>query len=172
MFRILTLFFMIFSSCLVPSAFANDDDQSFESIFYSGFKTVERFGLIDVSVEGSAEKIGLKKEDLKNYLRLRFKNSFAGMEFKEPENLWETFQDKDEARKIGNIHLKVWTVGDDYPVAYHIAINAGNLDSGSEYENTHLGYGSKGNVPESVRESISQLIDDLAVAFFKARGEL
>jgi len=56
-----------------------------ESIVYSGFKTIKKFGSINVSVEGSAEKIGLNKEELTDYLRLRFKNSFAGMEYKELE---------------------------------------------------------------------------------------
>jgi hypothetical protein len=175
MFRFLTLFVLAIALSAGSSAFADEKKPNFESIFYSGFKTIEGFGLISVSLEGSAEKIGLKKEELTDYLRLRFKNSFAGVGFKEPENLWETIQNKEKAKKIGYIHVKVWTVGDDYPIAYHIAISAGNLASSQEsleYETAFLGYGSKRNVPDSVRESISQLIDDLAVAFFKARSEL
>jgi hypothetical protein len=172
MFRLLTHFVLAIALLAGSSSFAGEKNLNYESIFYSGFKTIERFGLINVSLDGSAEKIGLKKEELTNYLRLRFKNSFAGMEFKEPEDIIKTYQDKEKAKKTGNIHVKVWTVGDDYPIAYHIAINAGNLTSGREYETAILGYGSKSNVPNSVRESISQLIDDLAVAFFKARGEL
>ena len=116
MFRLFMLFLVVITLSVVPKAFAEEGNQNMESIFYSGFKTVERFGLIGVSLEGSAEKIGLKKDNLTDYLRLRFKNSFAGMEFKEQENLWETFENKDKAKKIGNIHLKVWTVGDDYPM--------------------------------------------------------
>jgi len=172
MFRFLTIFVLVIALLAGPNVFADENKPNIESFFYSGFKTIERFGLISVSLDGSAEKIGLKKEDLTDYLRLRFKNSFAGMWFKEPENLWETIQNKEKAAKIGDIHVNVWTVGDDFPIAYHIAINAGNLANGREYENAFLGYGSKRNVPDSVRESISQLIDDLAVAFFKARSEL
>ncbi|MFN7712990.1 MAG: hypothetical protein ACK5OI_11490 [Curvibacter sp.] len=154
------------------STFADEKKPNFESIFYSGFKTMDSFGLISVSVQGSAEKIGLKKEDLTDFLRLRFKNSFAGIGFKEPKDLWESIEDNDKGKKIGNIHVKVWTVGDDYPIAYHIAINAGNLTNTRQYESSILGYGSKRNVPDSVRESISKLVEDLAVAFFKARNEL
>jgi len=172
MFRLLMHFLLAIALAAGLSAFADEKKPNIESIFYSGFKTIDRFGLINVSLQGSAEKLGLKKEELTDYLRLRFKNNFAGMGFKEPENLLETFQDKEKAKKLGIIHVKVWTVGDDYPIAYHIAINAGNLANGREYETAFLGYGSKRNVPDSVRESISQLIDDLAVAFFKARSEL
>lgn len=172
MLRFLTFFLSVTVLCVSPNAFADKNNKSFESIFYNGFTTIERFGLIGVSLEGSAEKIGLKKENLTDYLRLRFKNSFAGMEFEETENLWQTMQNKDEAKKVGSINVKVWTVGENYPVAYHIAISAGNLSSSREYENSVLGYGSKQDLPEYVREIISKMVDDLAVTFFKARREL
>lgn len=172
MLRLFALLVFAIALSAGSSAFADEKKLNFESIFYSEFKTIESFGLINVSVEGSAGTIGLKKEDLTDFLRLRFKNSFAGMGFKEPKNLWETFEDKEKGKKIGSIHVKVWTVGDEYPIAYHIAISAGNLANTRQYESAILGYGSKRNVPDSVRESISKLIDDLAVAFFKARNEL
>jgi hypothetical protein len=41
-----------------------------------------------------------------------------------------------------------------------------------EYQAAILGYGSRLNVPDSVRKSIAQLVDDLAITFFKARSEL
>jgi hypothetical protein len=172
MIRHLMHFFIAIVLITESSAFAEGKKQNFESILYREFKTIENFGLINVSLEGSAEKIGMKKEALTDYLRLRFKNSFARMEFKEPENLIAAFLDKEKAKRIGSIYVEVWTVGDDYPIAYHIKINAGNFFNGREYENAILGYGSKQTVPDSIRKSISQLIDDLAVAFFKARGEL
>jgi hypothetical protein len=144
---------------------------NFESIAYSGFKTIEEFGRIGVYLEGSAGKIGMEKEGLTDYLRLRFKNSFSGMTFKQAENIFKLWLDKEKAKKNGSIIVKIWTVGDDYPIAYHIEIGAGNLTNSWEYKTAMLGYGSKNNVPNSIRESISKLIDELAVAFFKARGE-
>ncbi|MCD4779265.1 MAG: hypothetical protein K8S27_01770 [Candidatus Omnitrophica bacterium] len=70
--------------------------------------------------------------------------------------------------------ITVWTVGDDYPIAYHVEINACNFNSTcqKEYRNAYLGYVSKRNVKIVIKESISELVDDFAVAFFKARGEL
>jgi len=64
------------------------------------------------------------------------------------------------------------TVGDDYPIAYYVSINAGNYLNAKEYENAFLGYGSKRNILDTVKKCISELIDDLAISFFKARGEL
>jgi hypothetical protein len=153
-------------------AVASESKSDIESSLHSGFKTVEKFGALNISLKGSAEQIGLNKNDLIDYLRQRFKNSFSEMEFKEQENISEMPKDKEKAKKIAIIHIKIWTVGDDYPIAYHIAINAGNLANMREYQAAILGYGSRLNVPESVRKSIAQLVDDLAITFFKARSEL
>ena len=153
-------------------AVASERKFNIESNLYSGFKTIEKFGLLNISLEGSAEKFELNKIDLIDYLRLRFKNNFGGMEFKELENISEMSKDKEKAKKIAIIHIKIWTVGDDYPIAYHIAINAGNLAHMREYQAAILGYGSRLNVPDSVRKSIAQLVDDLAITFSKARSEL
>ncbi len=175
MFRFPTLFVLAITLSAASGAFADEKELNFEVILYSSFKTIERFRIIDVSLGGSSEKIGLKEEDLTDYLRLRFKNSFAGIEFKklEPFEILKIIQD--EKAKSGKIHVHVWTVGDDYPIAFHIEMQADNMSAGyAEYAYEHeiLGYGSKQNVPDSVRESISKLMDNLAVAFFKARGEL
>lgn len=163
---------MLFLVTLCSTSYAAEKEKiNLEAIFYSGFKTIQTFGSLSVSLQGSAEKIGLKEKELTDYLKLRFKNSFAKYEFKEVEKLWDVMQDKKIAPTIGLIHIQVWTVGDDYPIAYHISINAGNLSNAREYTGAYLGYGSKSNVPDTVKESISSFIDKLAIAFFKARGE-
>ncbi len=172
MSRILTYLVLAIAITTGSNAFADEGNISFESVVYSGFKTIDRFGMINVNLGGSAEKIGLKKVELTDYLRLRFKNNFSGISFKEPEDFAKLLQDKEMQKKIGTIHVKVWTVGDEFPIAYHIAINSGNFERARQYETAILGYGSKRNVPESVRQSITELVEELAVAFFKARGEL
>lgn len=172
MLRLLTHFLLIIALVTGSSAFADEKRMNNESLLFTGFKAIDRFGLIDVSLDGSAEKLGFKKEELADYLRLRFKNSFSGIGFKEPENILEIFQDTEKAKKFGHIHVRVWTVGDDYPIAYHIMIDAGSFAKGREYQDAILGYGSKRNIADFVRESISKLVDDLAVVFFKARSDL
>lgn len=171
MVRLLSLCVFALSLTAGTSAFGGEEKPNWEGIFYSGFKTIDSFGMVNVSLQGSAEKIGLKKEELTDYLRLRFKNSFAGLPYKE-EDLFKIYQDATKSGKTGVINVTVWTVGDDYPIAYHIAIAAGNLAEPRQYETALLGYGSNKNVPDTVRKGISDLTDDLAVAFFKARSEL
>lgn len=161
---------LLFALCSI-SYTAEKEEINFEAILYSGFKTIKSFGSLSVSLQGSAKKIGIKENELTDYLKLRFKNSFAKYEFKEVEKLLEAMQDKKIAPTIGLIHIQVWTVGEDYPVAYHLSINSGNLNNVREYTNAYLGYGSKSNVPDTVKESISSFIDELAIAFFKAHGE-
>lgn len=157
---------------LASFAFGNGKKLTFESLQYSGFLTIERFALIDVEVSGSAEKLGLKEDKLTDQLRLRFKNNFAGMEFKEPDSLVRILLNPDSAQKYGSLHVAVWTVGDDYPVAFHIEITSGNLADTDQYKRAMLGYGSKKDVPATIRKQIEELVEDAAVVFFKARGEL
>ena len=164
------LVIFLFALCSVSYA-AEKEKINYEAIFYSGFKTVKTFGSLSVSLQGTAEKIGIKENELTDYLKLRFKNSFAKYEYKEVEKLLDPMRDKKIDPTIGFIHITVWTVGEDYPVAYHISINSGNLNNVREYTNAQLGYGSKSNIPDTVKESISSFIDELAIAFFKARGE-
>lgn len=165
---------LIFLSVLLVSASAQAEQNNpyVESYLYSGFKTIKNFSSIDVYLRGTAEEIGLSKEDLTNYLRLRFKNSFANTSYKKTsfEKIMEENKEKQSDR--GDISIIVWTVGDDYPIAFHIEISAGNYSNLGQYETAILGYGSEQKITESVKESISELVDDLAIAYFKARGEI
>ena len=112
MLRFLTTFVLAIALLSGPSAFSNEKRPNFESIFYSEFKTIEKFGLISVFLEGSADKLGLKKGELTDYLRLRFKNSFSGMEFKDPENLQEILVNTPPAQAGGfRLRLKAGSIG-------------------------------------------------------------
>lgn len=167
---IILLFLSIFFVGNISAA--EDKKSNIESIFYSGFKTINGFSSIGVYLRGTAEDIGLNKEELTNYLRLRFKNSFANMEFKETDFL-TIINESDEMRsERGDISITVWTVGDDYPISFHLEISAGNYSNLGQYKTAILGYSSKSKIQNSVKESISTLLDDLAISFFKARGEI
>jgi hypothetical protein len=155
---------------------AEDKKINFDSFMYSGFITINTFSSIDVYLQGTAEDIGLSKEELTDYLRMRFKNSFANLEFKETDfgSIWN--ESNEERAKRGIIEIKIWTVGDDYPIAFHIEIRAGNYagdySNMSQYKSAILGYDSKSKIQNTTKESISELVDELAVSFFKARGEI
>ena len=167
------MFVLFFSILFVGSAFsAEQKKQNIESYRYSGFKTIESFSSIGVYLRGKAEGIGLNQSELSNFLKLRFKNSFAGTSYKETD--FATIMDEREVQqsKRGDIAITVWTVGNDYPIAFHIEIGSGNYLNLGQYKTAFLGYSSKQKITESVKKSITELVDDLAVSYFKARGEL
>ena len=69
------------------------------------------------------------------------------------------------------------------PIAYYIRCKAGHikhvpiLEGGLQcspiiWENSFLGVCKKSIVLDRIKESINELIEDLAMDFFKARGEL
>jgi hypothetical protein len=140
---------------------------------YSDFKKIERFGGIFITCSGSAEKIGLSKKGLIDYVKLRYKNNFGNITFKEPtpEEI-SIYFDKARGEKIGQMEFIIWTVGDDYPIAFHIRCTAGNYDRFDIWKSEVLGYGSKNNVPDLVKKTIDGMMEELAVGFFKARGEM
>lgn len=118
---------------------------------------------------GDAEKIGLDKKELTDYLRLKIKNNFANISFEGKGS---------PGKQLGYISLRVHVVGDNYPVAYHLKYQfrhtgSPQIDDSVIWENDiMLGYGSKDTVPDMIREDIDTVIRELAILFFKVRGEL
>ncbi len=80
--------------------------------------------------------------------------------------------DKKLASTTGILFVNVWIVNDVYPIAYHMEIIAGTFEKIDVYTSAFLGVGSKANVHDTVKSNIGSLVDKLAIAFFKARGEL
>ena len=135
--------------------------------YFGGLASLERFVAVSVSVEGSAENIGLDKNLLTDYARLRFRNSFVDMK------LEKTIKIIDEQRsKTGIVYIKIKTVRDDSPIAYYVSCNAISFSSEFLLELSCLGVTSKSDVPNTVKEAISNLMDSLAIRFFKDKGKM
>lgn len=132
-----------------------------DRLLYQSFKLSKCFSAF-VYFEGSAESLGLNKDRLTDSLRLRLKNAIASMPFcKEGQLDGATF-----------VFLRVWTVGKDYPVAFHLDLNAGTPSNARAFEHAILGYGSKEGIEEQVKRSINNLVESFAIAFHKGRGEM
>ena len=135
--------------------------------YFGGLESLERFVAVSVSVEGSADKIGLDKNFLTDYARLRFRNSFSDM------NLEKTIKIIDEQRpKTGIVYIKIKTFGNDYPIAYYVSCNAITFSSEFLLELSCLGVTSKNDAPNTIRDAISNLMDRLAIRFFKDKGKM
>ena len=167
---LITIILVLFCSNSFAGEKANPNP---ESQLYPSFKIIKTFGYIGLDLTGTAEKIGLKHDELTDYLRLRFKNSFANFEYMENDDIASAMSDKKIAPTIGSIQIKIWTGGEEhYPIAIHIKLSTGNLPDSDDYVDEYLGTGSKSSIPTTVKKDISTMIDKLAIAFFKARGEL
>ncbi len=64
---------------------------------YSSFKTIESFKIIKCIFRGNgAEKNGLSKEDLTDFIRLKFENNMAGFPYKEMTDFEWKFMTRNE----------------------------------------------------------------------------
>ncbi|HEX7005085.1 MAG TPA: hypothetical protein VF168_12945 [Trueperaceae bacterium] len=115
-------------------------------------------------LQGTAEEIGLSSEELTQRFRLRMSNDISFVP--ECDDLANT--------SYLALSLNVWTVGEDYPVAYHVAIEGSIFpvyDGRPEnsFENAWLGYAATERVKGEVREAVEESVYDLALDFLKVR---
>ncbi|MDD3631291.1 MAG: hypothetical protein RBS20_02090 [Atribacterota bacterium] len=148
--------------------------ESLEEILYRDFKDVETFGYINVKVQGEqAFSIGLKSEELTDYARLKYKNNFATIAFQEiSAGEAYLYQEEEEAKKVGSIWFRVWTVGEDFPIAYYIECRAGSYKNYEMWKDEVLGFCDEKEIKQIVRHEITRMMENLAITFFKVRGEI
>lgn len=148
-----------------------------EKRLYGELAAIKYFGNINVVVEGtdvlkpnSKNAIGLSSEDLTQYLRLRYRNNFADVPYREID--YSKFPPASERPNIGNLWCKAWTVGDNYPVAYYVECKMGTLMKFDVGHDAALGYGNASTTKDEIRKSIDRMVTEFAQLFFRVRGEL
>ncbi len=154
---------------------AEDKTLSYDEIIKPTFRDFNKIEVLAKNLtqvfflnSDDAERIGLNKAELTDYLRLKVKNNFANIK------LEDSPRDKYKPEQIGYIRFRVWIGGVEYPVIYHIKCEFGNLSLTRyrTWEDEVLGCGTKGTVPDSVMKAIDRLTKRLAIVFSKARGKL
>ncbi|MEN6467033.1 MAG: hypothetical protein ABFD62_17810 [Syntrophaceae bacterium] len=139
---------------------------------YREFSEIRSFGVIALSLLGDAEKIGLRQKELLDLIRSRYKAYFKEIPYqdliRDPDTLMNLVISRE--KEIGNITFRVWVIGEDYPVVYHIRCDAGNFDNPSIYTEEVLGHGTAVTAPENVRNILGEMMSELAVSFFKSRS--
>lgn len=151
------------------AAQTSDFARDLENILYSDLKKIESIGFINVRNKSKKSGIQLNTDELTDYLKLRYKNNFAGFPYRDQSGKLGGLKD---AEKIGGLWCSVWTVGTDYPVAYHVACKIGSLKRTEIVDSEFLGYGNKGNVPDSIKKAIDDMVTEFALTFFRVRGEM
>ncbi len=145
------------------------------SLYYD-LTDVRQFYFVHVDLAGSAEEIGLDRKELAEFLRLRFKNFFTGFPLKElPPDKNGSPKDDVVEREWAYLSVTVWTVGSDYPVAYHINLTMRKLrGGGGGYEDASLGYASAKALKSEriLKDAISDMMERAAVKLLKIQGKL
>jgi hypothetical protein len=168
------IFFFITLCCWPLLGNGQQTQQDVESfmneLLYGGLKKIDSVGFIHVHLKNSeSNKLGLTSEDLTDFLKLRYKNNFGNIPFLDKSKKIGEIKNREA---IGNLWCGVWTVGDDYPIAYHVECRFGSFGNPSIVSDEVLGYGNKRNVPESIKNSIDRMTSEFAIQFYKSRGEM
>lgn len=165
---------------------------------YAKFKKIEGFGFVRVFLGRNSSKLGLSENKLTDYAKLKFKNNFAEIkiftsdkfaelcaEERSKTNTKKTLSDHFycSSERIGYIEFNIFSAGIDYPIAYYVSCKSGYLkhypilEGGIEccpitWEKAHLFIDSKKNAQDRIKRIINYQIENLAIEFFKVRGNL
>lgn len=142
------------------------------TLLFGEFREVQSFAMIAVSLVGDAEKIGLDAEELTRYAKSQFKNHFSRIRYEDVSKDSGRFLNlvASRDRESGNLTFRVWVVGREYPVVYHIRCDAGNFENPAIYTEEVMGHSSPGAASEAIKTILGEMIREFSVIFFRARG--
>ncbi|MFP5213721.1 MAG: hypothetical protein ACLGPL_10105 [Acidobacteriota bacterium] len=134
---------------------------------------VKSFGVIAVSLVGDAEKIGLREKDLTDHLKSGFRANFKGVPFEDISRNSGKFLALTASgdRSVGNMAFRVWVIGTEYPIVYHIRCDAGNFLHPSIYTDEILGHGSPNTTPDAIRQILDEMMQDFSSCFTRVRSK-
>ena len=170
--RILVLLLTLSIFLTISSAL--NSQESLDDFLYRDFKDIQTFGYIKVKVQGEQALLtGLNSEELTSFARLKYKNNFAKIAFQDisAEEAY-LYQEEEQGKKVGSIWFRVWTAGDDSSIAYYVECRAGSYENYELWHDEALGLVDAKEIKQIVRDEITRMIENLAITFFKARGEI
>ncbi|MCU0574190.1 MAG: hypothetical protein MUC41_14515 [Syntrophobacteraceae bacterium] len=149
------------------------DEEKAARFLYGEFREVRSFGMIAVSLVGQAEQLGLRTEEVTRHARNRFRDYFSGVRLEDISSDSRKFLALmlSRDRTVGNITFRIWVLGDELPIVYHIKCDAGNFDNPSIWTEEALGHASGANLQETVLGIVDEMLKTLAVAFMKVRAQ-
>ncbi|MDD4363251.1 MAG: hypothetical protein PHD33_03460 [Atribacterota bacterium] len=148
--------------------------KSLDDILYGDFAEIDNFGYIFVKIQGeNSSLIGLDSYELTNYAKLKYKNNFSGIDYREiTADEYVIFQEEEKAKKTGSIWFRIWTAGEGYPIVYYIECKAGNYQNYDIWNDEVLGFCDEKEINQIARTEITRMIENFAITFFKVRGEI
>ncbi len=140
---------------------------------YKGFKEIKSFAIIAVSLIGETSKLALTEAELNQFAKEKFKGCFPGVKYDDISGDSGMFFALLGARErtVGNITFRVWVVGEQYPIVYHVKCDVGNFDNPSIWTEEILGYGSEKSTPEAIKQIVEEMMNNVSACYFKVNGQ-
>jgi hypothetical protein len=140
---------------------------------FTELKQIKKFVSVEVQTQGTAEKLGLKKAELTDVSRLAFLKNLPGIPLEASGG--PSSDEKERLSQLGFLTCEVWTVGEEYIVAYYMDCNAGSYlmprTPGILWNRAILGYGPKDEISDAVHKGLRSMIEQFGTTFLKVRGE-
>ncbi|HTL60341.1 MAG TPA: hypothetical protein VL261_01740 [Nitrospira sp.] len=131
---------------------------------YRPAREIRRFTEPTISLRGSAEDVGLDRRALESVLETQFLQEFSFLQNDFAfDKTYETWQ-------IGLFACEAWTVGNNYPIAFHLQCTGGPMDEPRHWQYATLGYGRKDKIVDALREALQSIVTEYAAFVRKARG--
>lgn len=155
------------------ASFAAEPGEGSSAISFAELKQIKKFVSVEVQTQGTAEKLRLKSGGLTDAMRVAFLKNFPGIALEMSGG--PSVEGTDRLREVGFFTCEVWTVGEEYTVAYHLECNAGSYlmprTPGTIWNRSVLGYGPKDDVVDTIRKGLRSMLEQFATTFYKVRGE-
>ena len=133
---------------------------------YRPAREIKRFTEPTILLRGTAEEIGLDSRTLDSFLEMRFLQHFVYLQsdfaFDKTYETWE----------IGLFECEAWTVGSNYPIAFHVQCAGGSMDEPKHWHTATLGYGPKDKIVGMVKTTLDSIVEEYATFVQKARVKI
>lgn len=130
---------------------------------YRPARSIQKFTEPTILLKGTAEEIGLDSRSLASFLGSQFLEDFGFLQgdfaFAKTYETWE----------IGLFECETWTVGRNYPIAFHVECSGGSMDEPRHWNYATLGYGPKDKIVDMVRKTLDSIVAEYAGFIRKAR---
>ena len=142
---------------------------------------LETVSWVEVELSGTAEKLGIKRQELERIIRLRLRNDLAALSHEALPFEAALKQAGNTGRSAANPFLDsrgalrclVWTVGDDFPVAFLVECaleGYGHYEQDDrQFSSRALGYSPKERLRSALDETLRNTVTAIAGEFLEAR---
>ncbi|MFQ5965321.1 MAG: hypothetical protein ACE5KZ_13685 [Candidatus Scalinduaceae bacterium] len=187
------LIFLIILTALSQSVSAEESDDSLYKLLYGDLAHLKNFNRVTVTIQTenasqNAKKMGLIEgtekqlfasneyilsQNLTSFAKLRLGTNLPDLRImteSEKKEYDSRRSDRSEQEKLESAHfmIKIWLVGNDYPIACHIKCIVRN---GKEdiWQTEFLGYGSDDKMLGVSKHRITSIVEKFAVAYYKSK---